>query len=71
MPTKSILRPRLWPIPLASVLPPHPGQCFITMSECQWDELLAEAYGAGWILLEVDSNENVRRAYRRRDPETN
>jgi hypothetical protein len=52
----------LRPIPLAEV--PGAGP-IITMSPGQWDALLAAAYAAGWILLEVDERERPVRAYRK------
>jgi hypothetical protein len=38
---------------------------YITMAEDQWDEMLATAYDAGWILLELDDQERPVAAYRR------
>ena len=37
----------------------------MTMSEGQWDGLLAAAYEHGWILLELDADERPMRAYRK------
>ena len=37
---------------------------FCTMSEGQWDTLLAAAYDLGAVLLELDDDENIVRAYR-------
>jgi hypothetical protein len=54
----------LRPIPLSAVTW-APGQCVITLSVGQWDVLLAEAYQAGFILLELDDNEIPLRAYQR------
>ena len=53
----------LRPIPLAAVLPLRPGTLYMTMGEAQWDDTLATAYRAGWVLLEVDQHEHVVRAY--------
>jgi hypothetical protein len=58
-------RPRLRQVPVASVFPPRPGDCFITLSIGQWDGLLAQAYKAGWVLLELDDDEDIVRAYHR------
>lgn len=57
----------LHPLALSEVLPlgERPGQLVITMGEGQWDALLANAYEAGWILLELDANEVPLRAYRK------
>jgi hypothetical protein len=56
----------LTPFPLADVLPlGRPGQLVMTMSEGQWDPLLASAYEAGWILLELDDDERPARAFRK------
>jgi hypothetical protein len=56
----------LHPMPLSKALPIRPGTCTITMSEGQWDGLLAAAYADGWTLLEVDDRERPIRAYRKR-----
>jgi hypothetical protein len=37
----------------------------MTLSIGQWDGLLAQAYKAGWVLLELDDDENIVRAYHR------
>jgi hypothetical protein len=58
-------RPALNEVPLAAVWPPLPGVCYVTLSPGQWDGLLSEAYGLGWVLLEVDDDERLARAYRR------
>ena len=42
-----------------------PG-CFITMSRGQWDVLLLNTYNRGWILLELDDDEQPVAAYRKR-----
>ncbi len=57
----------LRPFPLAEVLPlgSRPGQLVMTMAEGQWDGMLAGAYAAGFILLELDDDERPLRAYRK------
>ena len=52
----------LRPIPLAETF--ADGRV-ITMSEGQWDAILAAAYNAGWTLLELDDRELPVRAYRK------
>jgi hypothetical protein len=42
-----------------------PGARVMTMAEGQWDGLLAGAYAAGWILLEVDDDERPVRAFQK------
>jgi hypothetical protein len=59
------MKPDLRPIPLADVLPPRPEFIYITMGRKQWDALLATAYEAGWVLLELDQQERPVRAFRR------
>jgi hypothetical protein len=56
-------RPPLHPLP-----PPHvlTGR-IITMSEGQWDDILATAYDLGWILLELSDEEEPVAAYQRPD----
>ena len=56
-------RPALHEIPLAEVRL-IPGSVTITMSEGQWDLLLAESYKRGYTLLELDEYERPRRAYK-------
>jgi hypothetical protein len=55
----------LRPFPLSQVVIGDPGVVVITMAEGQWDGVLAAAYERGWILLEVDDDEQPVRAYRR------
>jgi hypothetical protein len=64
--TATATRPRLAEIPLASVWPPRADapRCYATMSVGQWDGTVAAAYDAGYVLLELDDDENVLRAYR-------
>lgn len=62
----AVKRPKLCEVPLGAVLPPKPGRCYCTMSEGQWDTLLETAYQLGWVLLELDEDEHVLRAYQRR-----
>jgi hypothetical protein len=58
-----MIRPPLREIPLTEVSI-DAGQVLITMSEGQWDGLLAAAYAQGYTLLELDANERPVRAYR-------
>jgi hypothetical protein len=58
-------RPALNPVPVCWVWPPRPGRCYATMSRGQWDSLLAGAYAAGFVLLELDDEERITKAYRR------
>jgi len=62
----------LRPLPLNEVLPlgSKPSLLIITMSEGQWDETLSAAYEQGWVLLELDENEQPVRAFKRAIPET-
>jgi hypothetical protein len=57
----------LKPYPLASALAGlrQPGTLTITMSIGQWDRLLAVAYDAGCVLLELDDDDVPVRAYRK------
>lgn len=54
-------RPELSPFEFSALN----GHAVITMSEGQWDTLLAIAYDTGWILLELDANEQPLRSYRK------
>jgi hypothetical protein len=56
---------------MSSVLPPRPGYCYLTMSVGQWDTMLHAGYDSGWILLELDDDERILRAYRRPEPTEN
>lgn len=56
-------RPQLHPYHIPTQI--KSGVCMITMSQGQWDVVLAEAYKHGWILLELDKNEKPIQAYRR------
>ena len=58
-------RPELTEIPLDDINIFGPGKCTITMSEGQWDALLAAAYENGWTLLELDEHEILVKTYRR------
>ena len=58
-------RPDLHQIPLATAVPLRAGEVTITMSAGQWDGLLAGAYEAGFVLLELDAHERPVRAYQR------
>ena len=56
----------LRPFPLTDVLPlGRPGQLVMTMHTSQWDAMLAAAYQAGFILLELDDDEKPIAAYRK------
>ncbi len=57
-------RPQLAEVPLTKVWPPRKGAYYATMSAGQWDGLLKAAYDLGYVLVEVDENENVVRAFR-------
>jgi hypothetical protein len=61
------MRRDLHPVPLAEVWPPRPGNAIllITMGVGQWDATLLAAYEAGWVLLELDDDEQPVRAYRK------
>ncbi len=54
-------------IPLDEALAGRHGGLFITMAQDQWDAALANAYRAGWVLLEVDADERPVAAYRKSD----
>jgi len=58
-------RPQLRQIPLSEALPLRPGRLTITLSEGQWDALLAACYEGGDILLELDENERPVAAYQK------
>jgi hypothetical protein len=64
-------RPKLREVALADVLPARPGRCYITCSPGQWDAWLSGAYAAGWILLELNEDEEPVRAYQAPAPEWN
>lgn len=57
-------RPPLNRIPLTEVTF-APRTITLTMSQGQWDALLAEAYNRGHTLLELDEAERPVAAYRR------
>ncbi|MCI0615273.1 hypothetical protein L0244_19960 [bacterium] len=59
-------RPNLNEIPLSDVLPLRRPELIVTMSEGQWDKLLEISYERGWILLEVNDDEQPIKAYRRK-----
>jgi len=56
-------RPALHPIPLDAVTFER-GTVTLTMSQGQWNDLLAEAYQRGHTLLELDDQERPVAAYR-------
>jgi hypothetical protein len=62
--TTTATRPPLREVPLTDVLPVR-RLAYITMSVGQWDGLLAAAYAEGFVLLELDDDEQPVRAYRR------
>jgi hypothetical protein len=43
------------------------GRWYVSMSEDQWDDVHAEAYEIGAVLVEVNDDENVVATYRRAD----
>lgn len=51
-------------IPLSDALGVRPLR-IVTMSCGQWDTALAALYDAGWVLLELDEDEQPRRAFRK------
>ena len=58
------MEPVLREVPLQSVLPFVPGQCYCTMSPGQWDTMLQAAYDLDFVLLELDDEEErPQRAY--------
>lgn len=63
-------RPVLDPLPLSEALPLRAGVVTVTMSVGQWDALLAAAYDQGYVLLELDDDEQPIAAYRRRQDVT-
>lgn len=54
--------PKLHMIPVPKIEPY--GQ-YMTVSRGQWDSLIAAAYERGWVLLELDENEQLKRAYQK------
>lgn len=63
-------RPVLDLLPLSEALPLRAGVVTVTMSVGQWDALLAAAYDQGYVLLELDDDEQPIAAYRRRQDVT-
>ena len=59
-------RPPLRAVPLAELLPlgVRPG-VVMTMSRWQWDATLAASYEAGFVLLELDDDEQPVAAYQK------
>jgi hypothetical protein len=56
----------LRPLPLAEALDfVARRERVITMAAGQWDDALAAAYEAGWVLLELDADEVPVRAYQK------
>ncbi len=64
-------RPPLREVPLQDVFPMRQGLAYATTSIGQWDGILAGAYSAGYVLLELDDDERPVRAYQRQDPTAN
>jgi hypothetical protein len=65
-------RRQLRQIPLAEGLRlAEPGRCTMTMSVGQWDTWLQVAYDQGFVLLELDDDEQPVAAYQRQAPEAN
>lgn len=60
------VRPKLTAIPVATVWPPKPGQMTVTIEEGEWNIIIEICYAAGWVLIEVDEQEQVIRAYQKR-----
>lgn len=62
-------RPQLRSVPLVDVLSLGTmSMVVMTMSRDQWDSILAGAYEDGFVLLELDANENPVRAYQKAGP---
>lgn len=51
---------------VAGFLANKEAQCLITMSVGQWDGYLQSAYDYGWVLIELDDNEEIVRAYKKK-----
>jgi hypothetical protein len=75
----SIMKIKLNEVPLEATMEELFGErrvpgCFITMAPGQWDAQLQAAYEHGWILLEVDEDENGKefpsKAYRKESAST-
>lgn len=59
-------RPTLRSVSLSDVLPlGERSRLVVTMTLGQWDELLRQAYNDGWVLLELDDDEQPVAAYRK------
>jgi hypothetical protein len=54
----------LHPIPLAEARL-GVAKLVITLGHGQWDAMLSAAYDAGWVLLELDADEQPVAAYQR------
>ncbi len=52
------------PVPLADVWPPRPGTVYATISPGQRDPVTEAVYANGGVLIEVDDEERITRAYR-------
>ena len=63
-----MIRPELNQVPLPNPFPVK-GECYMTVSPGQWDELLNEAYNRGWTLLEIEEvagEEKCVRAFKKK-----
>lgn len=60
-------RPILRVVPISGIF--HKPEVMVTMSIGQWDRLLSDAYESWVILLELDSNEQLVRAYQKEYPD--
>ena len=59
-------RPALRPIPLADVLPLGSRPvAVITLAVGQWDSTLAASYEGGFVLLELDDEQQPLAAYKK------
>ena len=63
-------RPALREIPLDEAVPLKGGTVTVTMSPGQWDALLQAAYDGGFVLLELDDDEQPVSAYHQGDGHT-
>jgi len=46
-------------------LPVPPGLRAVTMGQGQWDDLLQICYDDGWLLIELDENDNLVGVYQK------
>lgn len=59
-------RPRLTPVPVSLVWPPRPGQLTACMERGEWSILFSVFYEVGWVLIEVDEENQILHAYQKR-----